>query len=239
MKKALTFKTAVAAVMLALLTSAIQACSSDPYDTGDGSLSYMRADFTEAHTDDDSAVASATTDDGTELLLSPTIKAKWITAKNSSYRAVLYYNVNGSERVKPLAIKEVLVPNVIDATKQHAKYPDDPVTMQSAWLGKNEKYINLDLSVKTGKIDGDTKAQSVGIAYSGNETTGTGKLRHKLTLIHSQNGVPEYYSVQAFVSIPLGKLPVSVTAGDEVEISINTYNGIRTKVLSIKGFKNK
>lgn len=239
MKKALTFKTAVAATMLALLTSVIQACSSDPYDSGDGSLSYMRADFTEAHTDDESAVASATTDDGTELRLSPTIKAKWITKKNSNYRAVLYYNVSGSETVKPLAIKEVLVPNVIDATKPHTQYPSDPVTMQSVWLGKNGKYINLDISVKTGKSDGDTKTQAIGIAYDGCETTESGKLRHKLTLIHDQNGVPEYYSVQAYISISVGKLPVSVTAGDEMEININTYNGIKTKVLPTKEIKNK
>ena len=47
-------------VMLAL---AVSACSSDAYDTGDGSLSYMRADFVKAFADHDGKFTAAITDD--------------------------------------------------------------------------------------------------------------------------------------------------------------------------------
>lgn len=50
-------------VMIAALFF-FQSCSNDPYDTGDGSLSYMRADFAEVATNGSSEAASATTDEG-------------------------------------------------------------------------------------------------------------------------------------------------------------------------------
>ena len=53
-------------VMLAL---AVSACSSDAYDTGDGSLSYMRADFVKAVADHDGKFTAAITDD--DLSLTP------------------------------------------------------------------------------------------------------------------------------------------------------------------------
>lgn len=42
----------------------LESCTTEPYDSGDGELSYMRADFVEANTDSEKNVVSVKTDDG-------------------------------------------------------------------------------------------------------------------------------------------------------------------------------
>ena len=102
-------------VMLAL---AVSACSSDAYDTGDGSLSYMRADFVKAFADHDGKFTAAITDDDLSLTLQPTIAAGW-SAPDTVCRALLYYDaaqLSESAReaaVRPVAIGRVLMLSLI------------------------------------------------------------------------------------------------------------------------------
>lgn len=237
MSKVSISKTAVACLFSALLIACLVACGNDPYDTGDGSLSYMRADFVEVSTNSKAEAVSAVSDDGKLLTLSPAIKADWLTAKDSVYRALLYYNVPegmdaelvGEATVKPIAVGSVIVPNVFDATKGTRVYPVDPITLESMWMSKNGKYLNLDISVKVGAKDGKIGSQSIGVAYIGNRTGSDGSVVRRLVFVHGQNGVPEYYSSQAYVSIPLYRMPCSINPGDSVEISINGYGGKVTK----------
>ena len=235
--------TAVASMILALLTASFQACSNDPYDSGDGSLSYMRADFVEAITNSSAKVVSAQTDDGKLLNLSPMLTASWITAKDSTYRALLYYNDKGDnvanennteigKTVKPIAIADVLVPKITNVSKIK-NYPTDPVTLDASWLSKSKKYINLGIYIKTGTKDGIVGTQSIGIAYKGTRNLDDGTTVHMLTLIHGQNNVPEYYSSQVYVSIPLYRLPFTVGEGDKFELTVNTYKGLETKIFTI------
>lgn len=239
MIKAFIQKTAVAGITQALLTAALVACSNDPYDSGDGSLSYMRADFVEASTNGDAKVVSATTDDGKQLQLSPMIGASWITAKDSTYRALLYYNdkENGNadadnggkgRTASPVAIADVLVPKIVGASAVR-NYPTDPVTLDTSWLSRNKRYINLGIYIKTGTKGGKVEAQSIGIVYNGTRTMDDGTRVHMLTLIHGQNNVPEYYSSQVYISIPLYRLPFATSEGDMFEITVNTYKGQKTK----------
>ena len=58
-------KTVSAFGLMMLLSMLLGACTSESYDTGDGSLSYMCADFVEAKTDNEALLSSATKDDGT------------------------------------------------------------------------------------------------------------------------------------------------------------------------------
>ncbi len=233
-------KTAAAGLSAVLIAAAGTACDNDPYKTGDGSLSYMRADFVEASTDGTASVTAATTDNGTQLRLSPPLKASWITAKDSVYRALLYYNTNdeasadgGKATVEPVAISDVIVPKVVSATSIIKTFPTDPVTFDAAWLSKNNRYANISFYIKTGKKDGKTEAQSVGIAYTGTTTLADGTKCHRLALIHAQNDVPQYYSYLVYMSIPLYRLPFSLNSGDSIEIGINTYNGKTTKNFKI------
>ena len=192
-------------VMLAL---AVSACSSDAYDTGDGSLSYMRADFVKAFADHDGKFTAAITDDDLSLTLQPTIAAGW-SAPDTVCRALLYYDAaqlseSASEAtVRPVAIGRVLMPKVVNRPALAADLPTDPVVMETAWRSNNHKYINLGLQLKTGTTDGNVAAQAIGWVYTGSTTLDGGAQRHSFMLAHSQNGVPQYYSTPLYVSLSL------------------------------------
>lgn len=233
---------AIARVFSALLAVCLAACSSDAYDTGDGSLSYMRAEFVELSTDANAAAVAAVADGGQRFSLSPSVKASWITAKDSVYRALLYYNVPdgatgdaaaSAVTVRPLAVGNVIVPKVFNAVADRTSYPTDPVKLESAWLSKNSRYVNLDLSIKVGEKDGETGKQSVGVAYVGSVAGADGTMTHRLVFVHGQNGVPEYYSSQVYVSIPLYRMPCSVGSGDKIEITIEGYGGKTVRLFTV------
>ena len=220
-----------AAAGMVMLALAVSACSSDAYDTGDGSLSYMRADFVKAFADHDGKFTAAITDDDLSLTLQPAIAAGW-SAPDTVCRALLYYDaaqLSESAReaaVRPVAIGRVIMPKVIDCQAVAAGLPTDPVVMETAWRSNNRKYINLGLQLKTGTTDGDVAAQAIGWIYTGSTTLDGGAQRHSFMLAHSQNGVPQYYSTPLYVSLSLDELPVTPGDGDEIEVSVNTYKGV-------------
>ena len=206
-------------VMLAL---AVSACSSDAYDTGDGSLSYMRADFVKAFADHDGKFTAAITDDDLSLTLQPAIAAGW-SAPDTVCRALLYYDaaqLSESAReaaVRPVAIGRVLMPKVVNRPALAAGLPTDPVVMETAWRSNNHKYINLGLQLKTGTTDGNVAAQAIGWVYTGSTTLDGGAQRHSFMLAHSQNGVPQYYSTPLYVSLSLDELPVKLGDGEHIQ----------------------
>ena len=220
-----------AAAGMVMLALAVSACSSDAYDTGDGSLSYMRADFVKAFADHDGKFTAAITDDDLSLTLQPAIAAGW-SAPDTVCRALLYYDaaqLSESAReaaVRPVAIGRVLMPKVVNRSALAADLPTDPVVMETAWRSKNHKYINLGLQLKTGTTDGNVAAQAIGWVYTGSTTLDGGAQRHSFMLAHSQNGVPQYYSTPLYVSLSLDELPVKLGDGDEIEVSVNTYKGV-------------
>ena len=137
-----------AAAGMVMLALAVSACSSDAYDTGDGSLSYMRADFVKAFADHDGKFTAAITDDDLSLTLQPAIAAGW-SAPDTVCRALLYYDaaqLSESAReaaVRPVAIGRVLMPKVVNRSALATDLPTDPVVMETAWRSNNHKYINL------------------------------------------------------------------------------------------------
>lgn len=219
------------------LFCALASCSSDPYDTGDGSLSLMRADFVEAATDGSSCIVSILTDDGDRLMLTRTVRASWAEKPDTAYRALMYYNKveidGGSYKAEPLSLSEVLTPAVVAAGDVPGGVKTDPVVLESAWKSRSGKYINLDLNVKTGSVDGSRGAQTVGIVHDGTDVAADGTRLVRLRLYHDQAGVPEYYSAKLYVSIPVQLVPGSLTEGDRVEISINTYGGQAIRAFSL------
>lgn len=220
-----------AAAGMVMLALAVSACSSDAYDTGDGSLSYMRADFVKAFADHDGKFTAAITDDDLSLTLQPAIAAGW-SAPDTVCRALLYYDaaqLSESAReaaVRPVAIGRVLMPKVVNRSALAADLPTDPVVMETAWRSNNHKYINLGLQLKTGTTDGNVAAQAIGWIYTGSTPIDGGAQRHSFMLAHSQNGVPQYYSTPLYVSLSLDELPVKLGDGDEIEVSVNTYKGV-------------
>lgn len=213
----------------------IFSCSNDGYDTGDGTLSNMRADFVEAKTNSSSYITKIETDDGETLMLSKSLSVSWATKPDTLYRALLYYNKvlssAGSYQAEPIAISQISVPSIHNVTELEGGIVTDPVTFTSAWKSKNGKYINLDFYIKMGTVDGSFDTQVLGIVYDGTEQTESGNQHVKLILYHAQNGVPEYYSSEVYLSIPVSAIPGDLSEGDEVEIYINTYDGEVTKTM--------
>lgn len=222
--------------ILLFLLFVLSACSNDPYDTGDGSLSHMRADFVEAQTDASANIISIETDDGEHMFLTNAINVSWAERPDTVYRALLYYNKveadDGTNNAEPLGISQVLVPQITPIEEVKDGIKTDPVTFESSWTSRNGKYLNLDLSIKTGSVNGDFNTQTIGIICTGVDTDANGRHHVSLRLYHDQNGVPEYYSAEAYVSIAVSRLPIVPVEGDEVAVEINTYDGTITRTFT-------
>ena len=67
---------------------ALTACTSEAYDSGDGTNSYLTADLVLLRTAPDKSVRSVQLDDGTELQLSNPFAKDWIERPDTVYRAL-------------------------------------------------------------------------------------------------------------------------------------------------------
>lgn len=216
-------------VSLWLLLSALYvACTTDSYDTGDGSLSYLRADFVEAYTNADALLVSASTDEGDSLTFDAGVQKRWAATPDSVYRALLYYNkVEGA--ITPLSLSQVFVPQVRMVADLKTDDVTHPVEWESAWISRGGRYLNLGLQVKTGTSDGGSEQQTIGVVCDTILTRNDGSRDIQLHLLHDQKDVPEYYSVDAYLSIRLDRLPIALQTDDEVTLTVNTYDGVATR----------
>lgn len=213
------------------------ACSNDAYDTGDTKYSYLRADFVEASTDAQSRFVSAVTDDGQRLSFSAPLTASWATVADTTYRALLYYDVSSTPTVAPVAVGRVYVlvpkPQPSNLNPQtsilNSQTKTDPVHFQSAWVSGNKRYANLSLALMTGVADSIDERQSLGLVCDSVEVGADGHRTYHYVLAHSQGSVPQYYKTTVYVSIPTK----TMTAGDCVRLSLNTYEGWVVKEFAI------
>lgn len=212
---------------------ALTACTSEAYDSGDGTNSYLTADLVLLRTAPDKSVRSAQLDDGRELRLSNPFAKDWIERPDTVYRALLYYdqmstrsdaavgtNPNSIPVVRARSVLPVPVLR-ISAAADVDNILTDPVGFESMWVSKNGSYLNLSLLLKSGKAEGDTSLHTLGVVSNGTTTDADGHRTLHLTLYHDQGGVPAYYTVQQYVSIPTPLLKDA----DTVELTLNTYNG--------------
>lgn len=209
----------------------LPSCENDGYDTGDGSLSYMRADFVEAYTNSDALITYVVTDDDEQLTLASPYSVSWATEPDAVYRALLYYDMS-STLIEPITISSVSVPSVVMASDVEDN-STDPLYWDSAWQSSNGRYINLGLSVMLGAEDGTIGSQTVGMRCDSITYADTGNCEIYLTLLHNQCDVPEYYSSRAYLSIPISYLPCTTSEGDKVTLTVNTYDGIVTKTFEL------
>ena len=215
------------AVIAFLIT--LTACTSESYDAGDGPNSYLTAELVLLHTSQDKSVRSALLDDGTTLQFSNPFAQDWLTRPDSVYRALLYYDktvvasdaaASNSTATSIVRARSVSVLRPVEAAKVDAMRTD-PVGFESLWMSKNGSYINLSLLLKSGKTEADDALHALGIVSHGTTTDADRRRTLHLTLYHDQGGVPAYYTVQQYVSIPTQLLEEA----DTVELTLNTYNG--------------
>ncbi len=223
----MTLKTTFHIIALVGLLFFSTSCSNTSYEEGDSKLSYLRTDLADATTNSQGRLSAATTDDGVSLTFTRPMQTSWSNAADSLCRVLLNYNMyaNGADSnvVEPLAAKIVYTLQPAKPSVQtHAA--TDPVSLVSAWKSKNGNYVNLRLGLKTGKASGDDQRQSIGLALD-STVTSDGSTTYCLRFLHSQGGVPEYYTTDAYVSIPIKQM----TTGSKVRLSLNTYNGWVTR----------
>lgn len=210
-------------LVIAVTGLLLPSCSNTSYEEGDSRLSYLRTDFVDATTDSQARLASATTDDDVRLTFTQPLQTSWKSVPDSLCRVLLNYNMyaNGSDSnvVEPLAAKIVYTLKPTEPSKV-ALTATDPVSLVSAWKSKNGNYINIRIGLKTGKASGEDQKQSIGLTLD-STVVSNGTPTYCLKFLHSQGGVPEYYTTDTYISIPIKKM----TTGSKVRLSLNTYNG--------------
>lgn len=118
-------------LLLVLLT----ACTTESYESGDGKLSQMRADFVMAYTNNQTQVVSAMTDDGDSLLFDAPITQKWIATPDSTYRLLLYHEPAENGKTHPMYFYQMLTLDLKKASKK-MQVKTDPLTLESIWLSR-------------------------------------------------------------------------------------------------------
>ena len=204
--------------MVLLLT----ACTTDGYETGDGDYSFLTTEFVEVYSNSQLMLTRAVDDSDNHFIFKTPCSYSWVSKPDSVYRAILYYNTNEGETVEPYRVSPVVVLKLRNKEEVKDIYTD-PLIFESAWISKNRKYLNIGLAVKSGTTESQDEQlkQIVGILCDEVTIKGDGTKCYHLILTHNQNGVPEYYTNRAYVSMPLD----GVGANDEIELTINTYQG--------------
>lgn len=207
----------------------LTACTTDAYDKGEGKYSLMQAELVDLSVNSEKEATAFVLDDGNSFALTPPTTASWITTADTTYRAVLYYNKVTETTAEAVSLGAVPTLRAVHHWKLEEQ-PDDPIGIESAWLSKNKKYINLGLLLKTGQADDNDGTQTVGLAQDtirlNDDQTHTAVFR----LLHDQCDVPQYYTSRRFVSI---LLPDTVQL-DTVHLTIPTYDGTIVRVFHAK-----
>ncbi len=212
-----------------IMVMLVVGCSVDSYDTGDGDYSYMTSAFSMLNTDSQGKAVSFVTDEDAEYTITSPVEIKG-AKPDTTYRVLAYYNESTTKKTPLRGIKPVYV------LRPHSEGSildilTDPVVFSSVWTSANGKYLNLGFYLMEGVADSDDQtSQSLGMAVSSRQqASGAAHKSYNLTLLHGQNGVPEYYKTMTYASVPLD----GFHKNDTLNIKINTYDGICQKTIIV------
>ena len=203
-----------------VVTFLVVSCTVDPYETGDTSLSYLKAEMVDMHVVG-REVRSIVTDADERLSVSSSfLLPEKIEHRDTTYRVMLYYNKVGN---KPIELKSMRQAYVVRPSDRQSSLTlkDDPVKLISAWKAQNGNYLNLSLGFMTGNMDDDGAVHKLGLVVDAVETMGDGSRTYYLIFHHDQDSIPEYYTQTVYLSIPL----MDYAIGDRICIKMNTYSG--------------
>ena len=205
--------------LVPVVAMTLAACSADSYDEGTGAFSLTQADFVELHSAAKGVADRAVTDDGRTLTLAPPLSAEWLTTPDSTYRAVLYYNLTDGNRAETVAASQVptLRPRPLEeGDVAHT----DPVRFESMWMSAGGKYLNIGMYIKTGRSGDGGALQTIGMIDDGTTDNPDGTVTANMRLFHDQGGVPEYYSSRLYVSMACRDI-----AADSISVTLVSYDG--------------
>lgn len=197
-------------------------CEKDSYEKGEGRYSLLQADFTYLTINSEKQAVSFLTDEGESFLLTNPQKASWIETADTIYRAILYYNKVESNKahVTSMASLPTLKPR---QAKEYKRLPKDPVGLESSWLTRDGKYINLGLLLKNGRdASGKEGTHSLAVALDELRQNADQTQTAYYQLLHDQGEAPEYYTNRRYVCIllPAQQRP------DSVCLTVKTYDGV-------------
>lgn len=218
---------------LYLMSLFLLACTTDSYEKGEGEYSLLQADFVEAHADDDMKVDYVDTDDDERLVIAEPFAKSWIKKGDEKYRGILYYKKKDAKRVDVVSFTDVKVlsPIPVDTLEKKLKLQmkTDPVSLESVWLSKTKRYLNVGFYLKVGVTDDQEAVHKMSVVADSVHQFADGKKTLYLRLFHDQGDVPEYYSQRSFFSLALNDIGV-----DSLQLSVNTYDGVVKKSFSVK-----
>lgn len=191
-------------------------------DEESSDLSCLTAEMCDVYLSAPQTANMALTDSDRKISFEKPLTITWASKADSTYRAMLYYNAPiTSSVVSPLYAERVLI-LVPQAKEKAEEWRDnaDPVILNSLWLAKNGKYLNMSVSVKSGATSDDTQYHSVGMVCD-TVCRHAMNAKHCYRMCHSQNDVPSHYTIKTYFSIPI----VDVPRGDTISVTVPTYEG--------------
>lgn len=210
--------------LCALAGMLLGACTIDSYEKGEGEYSRLTADMVLAHVDGSKRVDNVVTDEGRQLTMTPPATAEWIEKADTTYRALLYYNVMAdSSQAEAVSLAHVGVLQLRDSVRGGLK--TDPLFAESMWLSRHYDYLNIRLRLMTGETDNEHAQHVIGLLC---DTVASTPACTVATLYHDQGGCPEYYSAVAYASIPLAGIST-----DSLLLRVHTYQGIVERRFSL------
>lgn len=198
--------------MFALLLSLVS-CEYKSYETGDGEYSNLHADFVDI-TVGKGQVTSIVTDD--DVSLPVPLSLSYAENKDTVVRSLLYYNMGGEGKSIEIIGRRsvsVIVPVMKDKAMMDSS---DPLKLNAVWLSANRRWLNMTIGIKCGSSE-DTVSHSLLLRCDSISNVGDGAMW--LTLLHDQGDMPQYYTQEYNISVPLLDKP------DTIYLSVNTYSG--------------
>ena len=202
-------------------------CETDSYEKGEGQYSQMQGDFAELTVNSQKQGVSFLTDEGEEFTLISPATSSWIQRPDTVYRAIVYFNKVASGMAEAVAMGQMGVLRPVEHWR-FKEQPQDPLGVESVWLTRNGKYINMGLLLKNGRVEDSEGVHAMALCRDtvllNPDQTRTAYYR----LLHSQGDAPEYYTNRRYVSILLPQ-----DRPDSVRLSIRTYNGTLEKQFAL------
>ena len=214
-------------LLFLLLTAAVLGCETDSYEKGTGENSLLQADFVEVHVNGSGIADYVVTDDDMQLPLSEPLHASWMTKGDTVYRAEFYYR-KVANWASPVSLRQMSMASIIHKDSLKNGMKTDPLTLESIWLSKNKRYLNMGFYVKSGSTD-KSKSHLLGVVADTLMANTDGSHTLWLTLYHDQAGVPEYYSVHGYFSVATKEL-----TADSVRFAVETYQGQKVKTIALQ-----
>ena len=117
--------------------------------------------------------------------------------------------------IKSVGYMPTIIPRKSEDFKRQ---PQHPVGLESVWLTKTGKYINLGLLLKNGRVNDEEGMHALAIVCDEVRQNADQTRTAFYRLLHDQGDAPEYYSNRRYVSILLPD-----DRPDSVRLSIETY----------------